>query len=240
MLSIVPLMNGGGLFETGAGIVPSIQQFEKENHLRWDSLGEFALGTPEHSDVCDNESARILGRTIDSATTQYLLNKKAPSAVPANTTTRARTSTWPCTGRRPCGPDRRPRPRGRFGRSPRAGRCRGDDQFGTDRLPGFARRHRRLLPSAGRARRPRDETERHLQRHHRWSDRRPGRLMGNAPTDNDSGRPLGLVSATAIVIATIIGSGIFTTTGQVARASSRSSTSTRSGSSARSSRSTGR
>ena len=54
----------------------------KENHLRWDSLGEFlALGASlEHlANVCDNESARILGHTIDTATTQYLLNKKAPS-----------------------------------------------------------------------------------------------------------------------------------------------------------------
>ena len=84
MLSIVPLMNGGGLFETGAGgsAPKHVQQFEKENHLRWDSLGEFlALGASlEHlANVCDNESARILGHTIDSATTQYLLNKKAPS-----------------------------------------------------------------------------------------------------------------------------------------------------------------
>jgi isocitrate dehydrogenase len=84
MLSIVPLMNGGGLFETGAGgsAPKHVQQFEKENHLRWDSLGEFlALAASlEHlADVCDNKSARILGRTLDEATTQYLLNKKAPS-----------------------------------------------------------------------------------------------------------------------------------------------------------------
>ena len=84
MLSIVPLMNGGGLFETGAGgsAPKHVQQFEKENHLRWDSLGEFlALAASlEHlADVCDNDSARILGRTLEEATTQYLLNKKAPS-----------------------------------------------------------------------------------------------------------------------------------------------------------------
>ena len=84
MLSIVPLMNGGGLFETGAGgsAPKHVQQFEKENHLRWDSLGEFlALAASlEHlAVVCDNQSARILGRTLDEATTQYLLNKKAPS-----------------------------------------------------------------------------------------------------------------------------------------------------------------
>ena len=84
ILSIVPLMNGGGLFETGAGgsAPKHVQQFEKENHLRWDSLGEFlALAASlEHlADVCDNDSARILGRTLEEATTQYLLNKKAPS-----------------------------------------------------------------------------------------------------------------------------------------------------------------
>ena len=84
MLSIVPLMNGGGLFETGAGgsAPKHVQQFEKENHLRWDSLGEFlalAASLDHLADVCDNASARILGRTLDEATTQYLLNKKAPS-----------------------------------------------------------------------------------------------------------------------------------------------------------------
>ncbi|HIO52145.1 MAG TPA: NADP-dependent isocitrate dehydrogenase [Phycisphaerales bacterium] len=84
MLSIVPLMNGGGLFETGAGgsAPKHVQQFEKENHLRWDSLGEFlALAASlEHiSNVFDNPHARMLSETLDDATTQYLLNNKAPS-----------------------------------------------------------------------------------------------------------------------------------------------------------------
>jgi len=84
MLSIVPLMNGGGLFETGAGgsAPKHVQQFEKENHLRWDSLGEFlALAASlEHvSHVFDNEHAKMLSETLDDATTQYLLNNKAPS-----------------------------------------------------------------------------------------------------------------------------------------------------------------
>ncbi|MCH2147024.1 MAG: NADP-dependent isocitrate dehydrogenase [Phycisphaerales bacterium] len=84
MLSIVPLMNGGGLFETGAGgsAPKHVQQFEKENHLRWDSLGEFlALAASfEHlsnTSVC--ETAKLLSETLDDATTQYLLNNKAPS-----------------------------------------------------------------------------------------------------------------------------------------------------------------
>jgi len=84
MLSIVPLMDGGGLFETGAGgsAPKHVQQFEKENHLRWDSLGEFmALGASfEHlAERYDNAQARILGKTLDEATSQYLLNAKAPS-----------------------------------------------------------------------------------------------------------------------------------------------------------------
>ncbi len=84
MLSIVPLMNGGGLFETGAGgsAPKHVQQFEQEGHLRWDSLGEFlALAASlEHlGENFDNGAARLLGETLDDATTQLLLNKKVPS-----------------------------------------------------------------------------------------------------------------------------------------------------------------
>ena len=84
MLSIVPLMNGGGLFETGAGgsAPKHVQQFEQENHLRWDSLGEFlALAASfEHiADRYDHASAAILGKALDEASTQYLLQNKAPS-----------------------------------------------------------------------------------------------------------------------------------------------------------------
>ncbi|MFK7896400.1 MAG: NADP-dependent isocitrate dehydrogenase [Myxococcota bacterium] len=84
MLSIVPLMNGGGLFETGAGgsAPKHVQQFEEEGHLRWDSLGEFlALAASlEHlGENFDNGAARLLGETLDDATTQLLLNNKAPS-----------------------------------------------------------------------------------------------------------------------------------------------------------------
>ena len=84
MLSIVPLMNGGGLFETGAGgsAPKHVQQFEQENHLRWDSLGEFlALAASfEHiADRYDHASAAVLGKALDEASTQYLLQNKAPS-----------------------------------------------------------------------------------------------------------------------------------------------------------------
>ena len=84
MLSIVPLMNGGGLFETGAGgsAPKHVQQFNKENHLRWDSLGEFlalAVSLNHLGEKYDNAGARILGATLDEATTQYLLTNKSPS-----------------------------------------------------------------------------------------------------------------------------------------------------------------
>ena len=84
MLSIVPLMNGGGLFETGAGgsAPKHVQQFEKENHLRWDSLGEFlALAASyEHlANTAGNPKAQILATTLDKATASFLDNNKSPS-----------------------------------------------------------------------------------------------------------------------------------------------------------------
>ncbi len=84
MLSIVPLMNGGGLFETGAGgsAPKHVQQFLKENHLRWDSLGEFlALAASlEHlAQVADNRTAQILAHTLDRATGKVLDENRSPS-----------------------------------------------------------------------------------------------------------------------------------------------------------------
>jgi isocitrate dehydrogenase len=84
MLSIVPLMNGGGLFETGAGgsAPKHVQQFEAENHLRWDSLGEFlalAVSLQYLGEQYSNPKALVLGATLDQATTSYLLNNKSPS-----------------------------------------------------------------------------------------------------------------------------------------------------------------
>jgi isocitrate dehydrogenase len=84
MLSVVPLMKGGGLFETGAGgsAPKHVQQFEKENHLRWDSLGEFlALAASlEHlANVTGNERAQILADSLDKATGDFLDNNKSPS-----------------------------------------------------------------------------------------------------------------------------------------------------------------
>ncbi len=84
MLSIVPLMNGGGLFETGAGgsAPKHVQQFVEENHLRWDSLGEFlalAVSLEHLSEKDNNPKAKILGETLDNATSTFLLNDKSPS-----------------------------------------------------------------------------------------------------------------------------------------------------------------
>src|SRR5690606_29101750 len=84
MLSIVPLMNGGGLFETGAGgsAPKHVEQFINENHLRWDSLGEFlalAVSLEHFSDVNNNAKAKILAETLDEATEKLLENNNGPS-----------------------------------------------------------------------------------------------------------------------------------------------------------------
>ncbi|MEH6556835.1 MAG: NADP-dependent isocitrate dehydrogenase [Oceanicoccus sp.] len=84
MLSVVPLMNGGGLFETGAGgsAPKHVQQFVEEGHLRWDSLGEFlalAVSLEELGLKNDNPKADLLAKTLDQATSQLLENNKSPS-----------------------------------------------------------------------------------------------------------------------------------------------------------------
>lgn len=83
MLSIVPLMNGGGMFETGAGgsAPKHVQQFIEENHLRWDSLGEFlalAVSFEHLAQTTDNAKAQVLAETLDRATEKLLLNDKSP------------------------------------------------------------------------------------------------------------------------------------------------------------------
>ena len=84
MLSIVPLMNGGGLFETGAGgsAPKHVQQFVKEGHLRWDSLGEYCALVPSLEMIAantKNEKAKILAETLDEAIAMYLENGRLPS-----------------------------------------------------------------------------------------------------------------------------------------------------------------
>jgi isocitrate dehydrogenase len=84
MLSIVPLINGGGLFETGAGgsAPKHVQQLVRENHLRWDSLGEFlalAVSFEHLATTAGNARAQILADTLDRATATFLLENKSPS-----------------------------------------------------------------------------------------------------------------------------------------------------------------
>ncbi len=84
MLSIVPLMNGGGLFETGAGgsAPKHVQQFIQEGHLRWDSLGEYCALVPSLELVAEstgNEKAKVLAETLDEAIATYLENGRLPS-----------------------------------------------------------------------------------------------------------------------------------------------------------------
>ncbi|BAS07846.1 isocitrate dehydrogenase [NADP] 2 [Arthrobacter sp. Hiyo4] len=84
MLSVVPLMNGGGLFETGAGgsAPKHVQQLLKENHLRWDSLGEFlalAVSFEHLATTTNNARAQVLADTLDKATGTFLLENKSPS-----------------------------------------------------------------------------------------------------------------------------------------------------------------
>ncbi|UCD66320.1 MAG: NADP-dependent isocitrate dehydrogenase, partial [Deltaproteobacteria bacterium] len=84
MLSIVPLMNGGGLFETGAGgsAPKHVEQFLQEGHLRWDSLGEFCALVPSFEHIFstfNNEKARIFAQTLDRAIGRFLENEKSPS-----------------------------------------------------------------------------------------------------------------------------------------------------------------
>jgi len=84
MYSIVPLMNGGGLYETGAGgsAPKHVQQFIEEGHLRWDSLGEFlalAVSLEQISKTTNNPKAKVLAEALDKATAKFLLNNKSPS-----------------------------------------------------------------------------------------------------------------------------------------------------------------
>lgn len=84
MLSIVPLMNGGGLFETGAGgsAPKHVQQLVEQNYLRWDSLGEFLALSVSLEHVCDtfnNTKAKVLSETLDIAIGKFLLNNKSPA-----------------------------------------------------------------------------------------------------------------------------------------------------------------
>ena len=103
MLSVVPLMNGGGLFETGAGgsAPKHVQQLVQEDYLRWDSLGEFlALAESfRHEATNGNARAGVLGEALDRATERAAQREQgARPAGSARSTTAAATSGWPATG----------------------------------------------------------------------------------------------------------------------------------------------
>ena len=105
MLSIVPLLDGGGLYETGAGgsAPKHVQQFVKENYLRWDSLGEFlalAVSIEDLGTKTGNRKALVVADALDRANGKFLDNDKSPHARSASSTTAAATSISRCTGRR--------------------------------------------------------------------------------------------------------------------------------------------
>merc|ERR1712039_734430 len=82
MLSIVPMLSGGGMYETGAGgsAPKHVQQFQKEGHLRWDSLGEYLALTASISDLAaNNPKAKVLSDALDKATGTFLVANKNPS-----------------------------------------------------------------------------------------------------------------------------------------------------------------
>ena len=153
MLSVVPLINGGGLFETGAGgsAPKHVQQLVKENYLRWDSLGEFlALAESfEHlAEKTDNARARVLAETLDRATGTFLDENKSPARKVGSIDNRG-SPLLPgaLLGRGAGGADRRRRARLRLRRPGQAAaRQRVDDHRRADRRPGLTGRHRRLLP----------------------------------------------------------------------------------------------
>ena len=171
MLSVVPLMNGGGLFETGAGgsAPKHVQQLVKENYLRWDSLGEFfALAASfEHlAGYADNRGAQVLADTLDKATGTFLENDKSPDP-------QARRHRQPRLALLPralLGPgagraDRGQRPgRGLQAVRRDAGGQGAADRRRADRGPGQPGRHRRLLPSRRREGRRGDAPVRDVQR----------------------------------------------------------------------------
>ena len=186
MLSVVPLMNGGGLFETGAGgsAPKHVQQLVKENYLRWDSLGEFfALAASSSTSPAydDNARAKVLADTLDRATETFLNEDSRRAAGWARSTTAARTSTSASTGprswrSRPTTPSSRPRS------AARRRRCATTSRRSSTscRRAGPAGRHRRLLRARRREGRRGHASVDHAQRGPR--DALIGRGGGSAGT----------------------------------------------------------
>ena len=155
MLSIVPLMAGGGMYETGAGgsAPKHVQQLVEENHLRWDSLGEFlalAVSLEDLGIKTGNAQGQDPGQDAGRRHRQAAGQQQAPVAArPASSTTAAASSTWRCTGRRSW--PRRPKTRNwQTHFAPLAKTLADNEQKIVDELDGRAGqagRHRRLLHS---------------------------------------------------------------------------------------------
>ena len=172
MLSIVPLMDGGGLFETGAGgsAPKHVQQFVKENHLRWDSLGEFLALAVSLEMLADNDrqpaAPQCSATALDRATGAFLEENKSPSRKVGELDNRGShfylALYW---ARELAGADRRRRAgRRASSRSPRRWpTAEDDDRRRAQRRAGLAGRHRRLLPARPGQGRRRDAPQRDVQ-----------------------------------------------------------------------------
>ena len=191
MLSIVPLMAGGGMYETGAGgsAPKHVQQLVEENHLRWDSLGEFLALAVSLEDLglkTGNNKAKILSKTLDSATGKLLDNNKNPVAQDRSAgQPRQPVLPGPVLGPGTGRADRRRRTRRQVrAAGQEAGRQRGRDRVRTGGSPGPAGRHRWLLPARFRQALCRDAPERHLQHGARIGGliARPNHLQDGSPT----------------------------------------------------------
>ena len=175
MLSIVPLLAGGGLYETGAGgsAPKHVQQFTQENYLRWDSLGEFlalAVSIEDLGIKTGNAKARVLGQALDRANGRILENDKSPQRKVGQLDNRGShffLAQVPGPARSPTRP-RTPSCGRTFAPVASPARGRGaNDCGGVERRPGKARGHRRLLPPRLRDDCQGHAPERHAQRHHR-------------------------------------------------------------------------
>ena len=171
MLSVVPLIKGGGLFETGAGgsAPKHVQQLVKENYLRWDSLGEFlalAESFEKYAEQTDNPKAKVLGLALDRATGTFLDENRSPGRKLGTIDNRGShfyvALYW---ARELAGQTDDAELADAFSALAKTlGRERGGDRPGADRRPGLARRHRRLLPPRRRQGLRRDAPVGDLQR----------------------------------------------------------------------------
>ena len=174
MLSIVPLINGGGLFETGAGgsAPKHVQQLLKENYLRWDSLGEFlalAVSFEQLAQSTGNARAQILADTLDRATGTFLNEDKSPTRRLGGIDNRGShfylALYW--AQELAAQTDDAELAEAFAGLATDPLRAGADHRRRADRRPGLARRHRRLLPARPRPGRSGHAALAHLQRGHR-------------------------------------------------------------------------